>query len=177
LNKLTITAALVATIFATTAAVASNNVFLSEDYTSPGVYETQVGVAVPTKVGKFDGALLFVNNHNDVAKSSDQGYEVGYSLGYKVSNVQLSGRASFGGYTGSTNFYTLGAEAAYPVNKTFGVYTAYRHRNGESVSQNRYSAGVEANLTKTVKTRLAYNYTRAAEEGFNGVTGTVALQF
>ena len=190
LKNLLATLALVA--FASTAS-AGTTAFVGYDYNakaggSGSTQEVAAGVAVDTKIGRFDGAL--VGNRYRAAREDDSlGFEVGYSNGVKLAAGNLAGRVGFGrknqidcaggGFKGNLQYYTLGAEFTAPLTSNLGGFVGYQHKNGTNTvfAENRVSAGVDLALSKNASARVGYAYTTCGGLTFNGVTTALAYQF
>jgi hypothetical protein len=191
-------------IFAiTTLALAATSAFagitgtVSYDYdranAGQGVWKSQhevhTGVALGTKFGTFDGAVTgrqLVTN----ARDNNVGFEFGYSNGVKLGAVSVTGRAAYGqftevdttvgGFHGNSAYYSVGAEAAMPVAKTVTGFVGYRFRgdaNGDTPVQNRYTAGVDMSVNKSVSARVGYAFSKQDGIIYNGVTTAVSYKF
>lgn len=152
-------------------------------------HEVKVSVAQATRLGTVDAGLLlarFQGTGNDDAN----GFEVGYSNGLAIGRAGLKGRVAYGrlnqvdgnggGFTGNTSYLSLGAEAATPVTTAVNAFVGYRHRNAlnsDTPTQNRYTAGVDFALNKSVALRAGLAHTRQAGFSFNGITTAVAYNF
>lgn len=176
-------------------ATAGVSVFGTYDYdrvNSSGSYtEAHVGAALATKLGTFDAAVVGARI-NAGAYDDALGFEVGYTNGLKLGAVSVKGRVGYGrlnqvdtvarGFTGAnTEYYSLAAEAGLPLTQSVSAFVGYRHRNGldaqTPAAQNRYTAGVDVALTKSLAVRAGVAHTRQAGAEASGVTTAVSYKF
>lgn len=152
--------------------------------------ETQVGLAVNTQLGTFDGSVVERQLLTGV-RDNGLGFEVGYTNGIKLGRVDLKGRAAYGrvnqlntrggGFTGNSQYYSLGAEASLPVTNTITGFVGYRFRDGLNAAtpavQNRFTIGADFAINENIALRAGYAFTKQAGQTFNGLTAAVAYTF
>lgn len=173
------------------AALASAQVtaFATYDYDgrkTGDIQEGTLGAMVGTKLGTLDASLV----RTDVRFSPTDrltGFDFGYSypvtlgrftvtprLGYGVKNQGNKG----GPFVGQTHYYTAGGEvstALAPTVTGFAGYTFRRtaDRSGNELFGNRYIAGVDLAVSKSLTVRAGYARLVSGGEGYHGVTGAL----
>lgn len=148
------------------------------------VTEVATGAAFGTKVGTVDGAIV-ARRTSTTRTDEALGFEVGYSNGLKVGQVTVKGRAAYGRLnqvaTGNNAYYSLGAEASLPVAPNATAFAGYRHRNGlnsaTTDAANRFSTGIDLQLSKTVGARIGFVHDRAGATVANGITTALTYGF
>lgn len=184
-----------AILAASTAASAQVVGFTSYDYLSRAgkagdQQEASVGVALGTKYGTFDGAVVG-NRYRLGTDDKTLGFEVGYTNGLKLGSVDLDGRVAYGrknqvAKTGilkeNVQYYALEAEVSVPVTKAVTAFAGYGTRqvfdSGKaSLSSNRVEAGLKVDLTKDLAIAAGYAHVTERGDKFNGVTTAVAYKF
>lgn len=191
MKKLITAVALAASAAYATAGVTAFGIYDYDRVNSSSTYtEAQVGVAVDTKVGTFDAAVVGARI-NAGAYDDALGFEVGYTNGLALGPVGLKGRVGYGrlnqvntvggGFTGAnTEYYSLGAEAGLPLTKNVSAFVGFRHRNGldsqTPSSNNSYAAGVDVAFGK-VGVRVGALHVRQAGAKSTGVTTAVSYKF
>jgi opacity protein-like surface antigen len=147
-------------------------------------YQQQVvtGVALGTEYGTF-GAGVVYRGVSTVSRDDQLGFELGYANGFKVDAFTIRGRVAVGQinqvnsveYPGNISYYSLAAEAQYPVMKDIGAYAGYRYRgsmNGTEVATSRYTIGGDFAIDKNMLFRVGYAYTAVAKTPFvNSLNG------
>lgn len=181
---------LAVTLLAATSAFAGVTGFASYDYDNANAgqgtaryqQEAQVGVALSTKLGTFDGSA--VGRRSTTAAADDQGgFELGYTNGLKLGAVAVKGRVAYGRLNqvagGNFEYYSLAAEAGLPITKTVTGFAGYRFRDatGGGNIQNRFTVGADLALTKNIALRAGYAFTKQDGLNFNGLTTAVAVKF
>jgi len=181
---------LAAALLAATSAFAGVTGFTTYDYDNANdgqgalryQQEVQVGAAVDTKLGTFDGS---VSGRWATAVGTDGqgGFELGYTNGLKLGPVALKGRAAYGRFNqvtaGNVEYYSLAAEAGLPLTSTVTGFAGYRFRDlaNSSATQNRFTVGADFALSKTVALRAGYAFTKQDGVNLNGLTTAVAVKF
>lgn len=140
----------------------------------------QVGLKLTTKLGSFDGAVIGTQAVTRT-RANSTGAEFGYSLPtLRVLGVNFTGRAAYG-QVDHSKYYTLGAEASLPLSEKVAVFGGYKHTNSVSADadvSNRYTVGVDYNLTKRLALRVGYARTAVVNQPrANGVTSAVSYAF
>lgn len=151
-------------------------------------HEGKVFVAQETKLGTFDAGLL-VARFSATKDDNANGFEVGYSNGFAYQKFGVTGRVGYGrlnsidpnggGFTGNSSYVSLGVEGSMPVTSSMNAFAGYRHRNGlgDMYAQNRYTAGVDYAINKSIALRAGYAHTRQAGYKANGLTTQVSYSF
>lgn len=151
----------------------------SEGSPYKALHEGQVGLKLGTSFGTFDLAAVGKEAVTNV-RSDSYGVEAGYSAGFRLGPVSLTGRVGLG-QVEQAKYYSLGAEASLPVTSKISLFGGYRHRNGlgnDTSIANRYTAGVDLALTQRVSARLGYSWaTNGSGRDTNGVTSALAFSF
>lgn len=146
------------------------------------VQELAVGVAAPTPFGVIDAAAIAGRSSFGLV-DRNAGWEVGYSNGLGLSYGKLTGRVALGQRNdvagGNYRYYSLGAEFSAPLTDKLDAFVGYRHRNVTSANsiENRYTAGVDYKVTKSLTARVGYAATQRDGVTFNGVTTAVSYAF
>jgi hypothetical protein len=181
------TFAALALVALATSASATVTGFTTYDYdnangSSAYQQEVQVGVALGTKLGTFDGAVT--GRRATAAAADDQGgFELGYTNGLKLGAVSVKGRGAYGRFNQATNgnieYYSLAAEAGLPLTSTVTGFAGYRFRDfsGSGATQNRFTVGADFALSKAVAVRAGYAFTKQNGVNLNGLTTAVAVKF
>lgn len=150
-------------------------------------YEMIVGASQLTTVGTFD---LGLKHNRFTSKDRSNGFEIGYSNGIRVGQVDLQGRVAYGrdnnidagggGFTGNSQYWSVGAEASTPLTTDVRGFVGARHRNAlnsDTPNQNRYTVGVDYSITKALTVRAGFAHYRQDRIKFNGVTTGVSYAF
>ncbi len=182
-----------AVVAASTAASAQVVGFTSYDYlTRAGKtgdqQEASVGLALATKYGTFDGAVVG-NRYRLGVDDKTLGFEVGYTNGLTIGKIDLAGRAAYGRKNqvdkgsvlkANTQYYTLEGEVSTPLTSGVTGFIGAGHKQAfdsgkATLSSNRVEAGVKVNVTKALGARVGYARVTERGDTFNGVT--TALQY
>lgn len=152
-------------------------------------HEVQVGVAVDTKLGTFDGSVVGRQLVTSV-RDDNLGFELGYTNGVKLGTVAVKGRLAYGqinqvdtttgGFSGNSSYYKVGVEAALPLTSTVTSFAGYRFTgdaNGDTPLQNRFTVGADVALTKNLALRAGYAFTKQNGLNMNGLTTAVSYKF
>jgi len=149
------------------------------------VAKASVLAGVRTSYGQFDTGVYEVTIRGERFFDTQQGVEVGYTNGFAVGPVRLSGRAGAGkvfgrglGAPSDTGYYnTYTVTAALPITKQFAVSLAGRYRPERDFSQQQqYSAGVSYSFSKNLTVLGTVRHTRSTGPILNGASVT-ALYF
>lgn len=144
-----------------------------------GLHTGQVGLKLSTSLGSFDGAVLGTQAVTRT-RANSTGAEFGYSLSGRVFGLGLTGRAAYG-QVDQAKYYSLGAEASMPLSEKLAVFAGYKHTNSVSKDadvSNRYTFGVDYNLTKKLGLRIGYARTAVVNAPrANGVTSGLSYAF
>lgn len=187
MKKTILAAAILGTAFA---ASAGTTAFVNYDITQNNggpQWEALVGVSQLTQLGTFDGGL---KRNRFVSSDRSNGFEVGYSNGLKVNQVDLIGRVAYGrdnnidagggGFTGNSQYWSVGAEASTFLTTDLRGFVGYRFRdrlNSDTPNQNRFTVGVDYAISKAITARVGYAYYRQVGQSFNGLTTSVSYAF
>ena len=150
-------------------------------------WEGIVGASQLGRFGTFDLGLK-VNRFSSSDRSN--GFEVGYGNGLRLGAVDLQGRVAYGrdnnidagggGFTGNSQYWSVGAEASMPITTDLRGFVGARHRNAlnsDTPNQNRYTVGVDYALTKAFTVRAGFAHYRQDQIKFNGVTTGISYAF
>jgi predicted porin len=160
-------------------------------------HTAKTGLAYGTEYGTFDGFGVYrqaVSSWRD----NQGGFEVGYSNGLKWQGATFRGRVALGQIYDvespwttdtSSSYYSLGAEAGYPIDEQVSAFVGWRYTdqlNSNQAAANRFSVGADFKLDKNMALRVGYAYTNAntnastgpyTPNGMNGFTSAFVYKF
>lgn len=154
-------------------------------------YEVRTGVTYATKLGMVDGALLGKRIRSNI-DDNGLGFEIGYTNGLQVGPVAVTGRLGYGrvnriettgagGFSGNSEYYSIGVQGALPVTKTLTATAGFRHRNAldadTPAAANRFAVGLSFSPLSKLTINTALTHTRQAGVQFNGLAVNTNLSF
>lgn len=175
-------------VAATSASAAGLSAFATYDYdnlqNASGVFmhRGQAGMKAEFgALGAFDVSAVGGRVFAGGASASDQGLELGYSNGFTLGKVGITGRLGVA-HLNESKLDVLRASVvgSYPLTGKISAIAGVEHVRVEGdAAANRFTLGADFAVTKTVSVRAAYARTNivGATSDANGLTATINYKF